>query len=116
MLTRRFDYGGWVVACLALGLLQTLLWLRWAWWTREGATHPSRRSLLVFIASLNAASLLEVLDFPPLLWHTLDAHAVWHLATIPLWALWYRFVLLDLQAGQVMWSLPLDSAGEDKEL
>lgn len=116
MLTRRFDYGGWVVACLALGLLQTLLWLRWAWWTREGTTHPSRRSLLVFIASLNAASLLEVLDFPPLLWHTLDAHAVWHLATIPLWALWYRFVLLDLQAGQVMWSLPLDSAGEDKEL
>ena len=33
--------------------------------------------------------LLELLDFPPLLW-VVDAHALWHLSTVPLPLLWYR--------------------------
>ena len=35
--------------------------------------------------------LLELLDFPPLLW-VVDAHALWHLSTVPLPLLWYRYV------------------------
>jgi hypothetical protein len=31
---------------------------------------------------------LELLDFPPFLW-ILDAHALWHLTTVPLIPLWY---------------------------
>lgn len=99
MLTVRFDYGGWVGACLALGAAQTALWLGWALGSDEGRRHPARRSLLAFTALLNAASLLEVLDFPPLTPLELDAHALWHLATIPLWRLWYGFALADAGAA-----------------
>ena len=35
--------------------------------------------------------LLELMDFPPLLW-AVDAHALWHLSTIPIPLLWYRYV------------------------
>ena len=35
--------------------------------------------------------LLELLDFPPLLL-AVDAHALWHLSTVPLPLLWYRSV------------------------
>ena len=34
--------------------------------------------------------LLELLDFPPLLW-AVDAHALWHLSTAPIPLLWYRY-------------------------
>lgn len=43
---------------------------------------------------LGGAGLLEVFDFPPLSFPlplTLDPHALWHLLTIPLGFVWYRF-------------------------
>eukprot|EP01031_Cornospumella_fuschlensis_P038404 gene38404-46673_t len=43
---------------------------------------------------LGGAGLLEVFDFPPLQYPlplTLDPHALWHLLTIPLGLVWYRF-------------------------
>jgi len=40
------------------------------------------------------AYLLKVLDFPPL-WGILDAHSLWHAATIPLGPWWYYFWELD---------------------
>ncbi|EHB12028.1 Post-GPI attachment to proteins factor 3 [Heterocephalus glaber] len=36
-------------------------------------------------------SLLELLDFPPLFW-VLDAHAIWHISTIPLHVLFFSFL------------------------
>lgn len=38
---------------------------------------------------LQAGALLELLDFPPLFW-VLDAHALWHISTVPLNILFYR--------------------------
>ncbi|OWK54840.1 Post-GPI attachment to proteins factor 3 [Lonchura striata] len=43
---------------------------------------------------LQALALLELLDFPPLLW-VLDAHALWHIGTIPLNVLFYSFLMDD---------------------
>eukprot|EP01031_Cornospumella_fuschlensis_P038382 gene38382-46649_t len=43
---------------------------------------------------LGGAGLLEVFDFPPLQYPlplTLDPHAMWHLLTIPLGLVWYKF-------------------------
>jgi len=47
---------------------------------------------------VNGALLLEVLDFPPA-GGLLDAHALWHAATVPLAYLFYGFV-----EGDVRWA------------
>ncbi len=43
---------------------------------------------------LNVTVLLELLDFPPLLW-TFDSHALWHASTAPVHFLWYSFLIED---------------------
>lgn len=73
--------------------MQSLAWLAWGLQVRG---HPGRRPLLWFIGLVNASMLLEVLDFPPL-WQALDAHALWHLATVPATYLWYAFALADMR-------------------
>jgi hypothetical protein len=46
------------------------------------------------------AMSLELLDFPPLL-QAVDAHALWHLSTVPIAYLYYRFQREDaLDSGQ----------------
>lgn len=40
------------------------------------------------------AMSLELLDFPPL-GRILDAHALWHAATVPIGVLWYDFLIED---------------------
>lgn len=45
----------------------------------------------------------ELLDFAPM-FRLLDAHALWHLATIPLAAGWWRFLTsdaIDLESAQM---------------
>lgn len=90
----KFDYGYNMKMCIAIGILTVLAWLVWVTVLR----HPGRRILYQFMALVHAAMLLEVLDFPPLLW-LFDAHALWHAATVPLTYLWYRFVFADVAWG-----------------
>lgn len=47
---------------------------------------------MVVVVLLQGLSLLELLDFPPLFW-VLDAHAIWHISTIPVHTLFFRSVL-----------------------
>lgn len=54
----------------------------------------SRLRLIVF--ALTLAACLEILDFPPLL-RALDAHALWHLSTVPIALLWYEWIIEDAQ-------------------
>jgi hypothetical protein len=98
MLTVLFDYGLHVGLCVGAGAATTALWLGWALLTNEGRAHPARRTLFAFTAAVNAAMLLEVLDFPPL-GAALDAHALWHAATAPLAALWFAFTAADAGLG-----------------
>ncbi len=95
MLNVLFDYGLHVGLCVAAGAVQTIVWLTWALGTASGRSHPGKVYLLMFMAAVNVAMLLEVLDFPPL-WKFIDAHALWHAATAPLVVLWYRFVAADI--------------------
>lgn len=101
MLTVLFDYGLHVGLCVGAGALQTAAWAAWALCSKTGRAHPGRTALLKFMAAVNFATLLEILDFPPL-WKVLDAHALWHAATAPLTLLWYKFVAtdIDLLMGQ----------------
>ena len=92
MLLVRFDYDYNVKVCVALGVLQSLAWLAWAFWSG----HPYRWRLLGLVGVIHVTVLLEVLDFPPA-WGAVDAHAAWHAATPPLAAAWYAFVSADAE-------------------
>lgn len=90
MLIVKFDYGWNMTLCVACGILQSLLWLLWAFITR----HSGRYTLLFFMLGANGALMLEILDFPPIA-GCFDAHSLWHAATIPLTLVWYRFLAAD---------------------
>ncbi|NWY07336.1 PGAP3 factor, partial [Nothoprocta ornata] len=97
----RFDYGYNMMANVAVGEAGHAVGM--------GASHPipshpgapipshpgaAGHACAAAVLPLQALALLELLDFPPLLW-VLDAHAVWHLGTIPLNVLFYSFLLDD---------------------
>ncbi|KAM8795350.1 post-GPI attachment to proteins factor 3 [Eudromia elegans] len=88
----RFDYGYNMAANVAFGLLNALGWLWWC--ARRGARLPHAWKCAAVALPLPALALLELLDFPPLL-GVLDAHAAWHLGTIPLGLLFHSFLLDD---------------------
>lgn len=75
---------------LSPGLLNLAWWLRWCLRNRPRLPHVWKCAAVVLL--LQALALLELLDFPPLFW-VLDAHALWHIGTIPLNVLFYRSVL-----------------------
>jgi len=54
--------------------------LIWAMLNRRRMGHG--KYLIFYVLGMTLASLLELADFPPLLW-TFDAHSLWHLATAP---------------------------------
>lgn len=75
------------------------------------SSRESRRVLQLLLAAMTGAALLEVLDFPPL-WRAVDAHCLWHLATVPLAHFWYIWLIEDARAcvGSGWW------IGEPSEL
>lgn len=66
-------------------------WLAWCLRNRQRLPHVHK--CIVVVLLLQGLSLLELLDFPPLFW-VLDAHAIWHVSTIPVHVLFFRWVLL----------------------
>ena len=101
----RFDYTYNMAFNLTLGLAHNFLWIIYA--------LPSSRSFLprfpfrskdyrpafvnkalVFVLVTTAATALELLDFPPWMF-IIDAHALWHLSTVPITKLWYDFLVED---------------------
>jgi hypothetical protein len=56
--------------------------------------HASTAALAVALTT--AATALELIDFPPF-GRAIDAHALWHLATVPLAVMWYDFLVTDAQ-------------------
>ena len=91
----KFDYGYHVGLCVLAGIAQSAAWVCWVLFSKEGKSHRGRSHLAVFIVCVNLAVLLEVFDFPPVA-NSLDAHAMWHLTTIPLVYLFYEFVKRDV--------------------
>ncbi|OJT13031.1 Protein PER1 -like protein [Trametes pubescens] len=101
----RFDYSYNMIFNLTIGMAHNLLWLCYA--------LPSRISVLrrfpgrpksyrpafatmpaVFALLTTAATALELFDFPP--WgRIIDAHSLWHLATVPIALFWYDFLVQD---------------------
>lgn len=91
MLTQLFDYGFNVLLCIVVGAVQSMMWGVWV----GRIQHPGRCRMWVFLALLNTATALEILDFAP--WGRLvDAHALWHAATVPLSYIFFGFLQQDV--------------------
>ena len=88
----KFDYGYNMKVNVIVGVLNGLLWLVWSY--LHSGDGPHIKKGVIAILSLSFSVLLELLDFPPWLW-ILDSHALWHLATVPVPLLWYRFAAGD---------------------
>lgn len=88
----RFDYGYNMTANVLIGLFNVLWWLGWCLRNRRRLPYVWKCAAVVVM--LHGLALLELLDFPPLLW-VLDAHAAWHFSTIPVPFLFYSFLVDD---------------------
>lgn len=96
----KFDYGYNTLVGICVGTLVTLLWVFWMvrCWKTEAGSYSWK--IVAVQLSMWVAASLEILDFPPL-YDLLDAHSIWHAATIPITYLWYSFILQDLRCQQL---------------
>uniref|UniRef100_A0A1I8AF27 Post-GPI attachment to proteins factor 3 n=1 Tax=Steinernema glaseri TaxID=37863 RepID=A0A1I8AF27_9BILA len=92
-----FDYGYNMKCCVICSLITALIYLRWLLveWL-QGKWRRSTKLLLRVIVWSFGALAFDLLDFSPLLW-TIDAHSLFHLATVPvpIWLL--EFVLEEAE-------------------
>ncbi|KAL9230862.1 hypothetical protein vseg_006157 [Gypsophila vaccaria] len=86
----KMDYGWNMQVCVVMAVAQLLVWAIWAGVSR----HPSRWKLWFVVVAGGLAMLLEIYDFPPYEGFV-DAHALWHAATIPLTYCWWSFIKDD---------------------
>lgn len=108
-LVPRFDYGWNMKANITIALLHNLLWVSYSLpsppFRRFRSVPNSYRPTYVlrpaFIGvATTLAAALEIFDFPP--WgRVIDAHSLWHLATVPLIGAWYKFLIDD--ASDLSW-------------
>ncbi|XP_066995576.1 post-GPI attachment to proteins factor 3 [Anabrus simplex] len=92
ILTMKFDYGLNMKINIAVGVFNALGWLIWCGCSVRSQPYVWRLALFVILAGV--CLVLEVLDFPPL-WGLVDAHALWHISTIALPFIFYRFTIDD---------------------
>ncbi|EPX73000.1 GPI-phospholipase A2 activity regulator [Schizosaccharomyces octosporus yFS286] len=86
-----FDYGYNMKANLSVGLLSNILWYYYSWSHRNIGLSWTKVPALSVTALMLSASL-ELFDFSPIA-NLVDAHALWHLATVPITYYIYGFVI-----------------------
>jgi len=99
----RFDYTYNIVFNLMVGLAHNFLWIIYSLPIRIIHRFPNRSpayrppyayKAAIFVGITTAATALELLDFAP--WkRAVDAHALWHLSTVPITVFWYQFLIQD---------------------
>ncbi|XP_011297177.1 post-GPI attachment to proteins factor 3 [Fopius arisanus] len=90
----RINYGYNMKLNIFCGFLTFVISM--IWWYRNSRKLKHIYLLGWFNIISVAVTLLEVADFPPILW-VFDAHSLWHAATAPLVYFLYRFMILDCQ-------------------
>ncbi|ORZ29362.1 Per1-like-domain-containing protein [Catenaria anguillulae PL171] len=102
----RFDYGYNMAFNVGIGAVHNVIWIVWAiteivrarssGYDSSGRIRRAKLSLVMTVG-LTLSMALELFDFAPWGRH-LDAHALWHLSTIPLIPVWYQFITEDALA------------------
>ncbi|KIM30311.1 hypothetical protein M408DRAFT_66610 [Serendipita vermifera MAFF 305830] len=99
----RFDYGWNMKANITVALIHNFIWMSYSLpsppFRRFRSVPNSYRPTYIlqpaFVSvAITLAAGLEIFDFPPW-WRVIDAHSLWHLATVPLIGAWYRFLIDD---------------------
>jgi len=83
----RFDYGFNLKVLVSLVVVYHLMLIVWGFINRN---TKEGKFAIFFAFWATSVGLLEILDFPPLLYRSLDAHASWHLLSIPLSFITYQ--------------------------
>ncbi|KHN72678.1 Post-GPI attachment to proteins factor 3 [Toxocara canis] len=99
LLEVHFDYGYNMRCCIAFSLATAFIYTIWMaieWHTRTRWQRRSIPFLAVVVFGGLASILLEVFDFVPLFW-LVDAHALFHLATVPLPLYLITFIELETE-------------------
>ncbi|KAF2205617.1 Mn2+ homeostasis protein-like protein Per1 [Delitschia confertaspora ATCC 74209] len=91
-----WDYTYNMAANVTVGVIQNILWTGFSYhrYKKVGRTWAMWPGLIV--GWLIMAMSLELLDFPPL-GGMIDAHSLWHLATVVPTIWWYSFLVKDAQ-------------------
>lgn len=90
----RWSYTYNMAANVVIGALTNLVWTYFA------IKHYAKLKQLwaatpgLIVTWLVMAMSLELLDFPPL-WDAIDAHSLWHAATVAPTIMWYGFLIRD---------------------
>lgn len=88
----KFDYGYNVKFNACFGVLSNLLWIYWATFKQKNVNI--RKETYKFVGGNVASMAMVAIDFPPF-FDLIDMHALWHLSTIPITIMWYKFITVD---------------------
>jgi hypothetical protein len=103
-MNQHFDYGYNMKVNIAIGVITNLLWIGWSVYIKyfdqssksPKTAHPDPWGPVMVGVQLSLAMSLEILDFPPILGY-IDAHSLWHGATILVIYRYYKFMIADAQ-------------------
>jgi hypothetical protein len=93
----KFDYSYNMAVTAGSGFIFNLIWIVYG--LAHIKKHPYMKKAVVMGVVFILAGTLEIFDFPPM-FDLVDAHALWHLATIPITAVWYDFLADDARHFQ----------------
>ncbi|XP_014097852.1 post-GPI attachment to proteins factor 3 isoform X1 [Bactrocera oleae] len=91
----KFSYSLNMTTNVATGTLSALGWFIWCYFERH--RRPNYRKIIRFYILFGMSMSLELLDFPPIFW-IIDAHALWHLATVAIISVFYDFIIDDCRS------------------
>jgi post-GPI attachment to proteins factor 3 len=91
----KFDYGYNMKVNVIFGLANSLCWLVWSFhkyfYQRQRYVWKGAAAIIL----VDVTIFLELTDFRPVFFWSLDAHALWHLSTVAFPFLWYDFLIDD---------------------
>ena len=90
----QFDYGYNMKVNIIIGALNSVCWIFWSLYKYYylGDYYAWRCAASVLLVDVLMS--LEIFEFSPMLW-LVDSHALWHISTISIPFLWYKFIIDD---------------------
>lgn len=88
----NFDYGYNVKFNAIFGVSSNLIWFLWAIFKQKD--KKLKWETVKFVGGNVLSMAMVAVDFPPF-FDLIDMHALWHLSTIPITIMWYKFISID---------------------